>query len=520
MQFLRTKSVGRLEACDDNISDSASANSATPSLWSRKSWHGKSTSTSNEPPIPLSIQSPASQYLFSDDGDTISDLKHTITNLKLSKDSQTQQFNTLQTSHDKLYKEHIHIQSQMDDAVELLKYLKVEKSTNEKCIDELNMQISILKHNGEDGGGEGTGNVVSLTIEKLTKEKMELENALKEKSKASKDSNCRNEVDKKRIAELDIENSELLCKIDMLEQKVTAAAAVEKGNNASTAADTTTENEEMVADLCKEKELLQDRIKELEDLSSHENERHQLCIQEYETKLGKLQSEHDTLRQQQQLDSSREEEEVSKLKSQLNTSLETIAKLKRSTSSTSLSSQAKQQSQTPQAVGTTEKYEALQQEQEEMKIYIKSMEDTLLSKNEMLDTLQEEYTNTKVTLSNQLLELQQKVDGFNDERTSYQLQINSYKQKQEVFKDQLSSQQENEVMLQDQLTSYQQLQQQQQQQGSEAEESNKQLTIDNGNLQKRIQELQDQIENQSQASSQQYPPAELEKEMQGRLAKR
>jgi len=519
MQFLRTKSVGRLEACDDNISDSASANSATPSLWSRKSWHGKSTSTTNEPPIPLSIQShPASQYLFSNDGDTISDLKHTITNLKLSKDTQTQQFNNLQTSHDKLYKEHIHLQSQMDDAVELLKYLKVEKSTNEKNIDELNMQISILKHNGEDGGGEGTGNVVSLTIEKLTKEKMELENALKEKSKASRDSNCSNEEDKKRIAELDIENSELLCKIDMLEQKVTdaTAAAVEKDTNTSTTAvESTKENEEMVADLCKEKDILLDRIKELEDISSHENERHQLCIQEYETKLGTLQSEQDELRQQQQqqkLDTAKsdKEEEVSQLKSQLNTSLETIAKLKRSTSSTSLSSQG---------VGTTEKYETLQQEQEEMKIYIKSMEDTLLTKNEMLDTLQEEYTTTKVTLSNQLLELQSKVDTYNDERTSYQQQINSYKQKQEVFKEQLTSQQENEVMLQDQLTSYQQ--QQQQQQGSEAEESNKQLTVENDKLQKRIQELQDQIENQSQASSQQqYPPAELEKEMQGRLAKR
>jgi len=407
----------------------------------------------------------------------------------------------------------------MDDAVELLKYLKVEKSTNEKNIDELNMQISILKHNGEEGS-EGTGNVVSLTIEKLTKEKMELENALKE-SKASSSDSSSNEEDKKRIAELDIENSELLCKIDMLEQKV-ATAAVERGTNIVAAAvDSSKENEEMVADLCKEKDILQDRIKELEDISSHENERHQLCIQEYETKLGKLQSEHDTLRQQQQLDSSREEEEVSQLKSQLNTSLETIAKLKRSTSSTSLSSQAKQQSQTPQAVGTAEKYEALQQEQEEMKIYIKSMEDTLLTKNEMLDTLQEEYTNTKVTLSNQVTLLQEKVEGYNDERTSYQQQINSYKQKQEAFKEQLTCQQENEVMLQDQLTSYQQQQQQQQQQGSEAEERNKQLTVDNDNLQKRIQELQDQIENQSQASSsQQYPPAELEKEMQGRLAKR
>ena len=160
-------------------------------------------------------------------------------------------------------------------------------------------------------------------------------------------------------------------------------------------------------------------------------------------------------------------------------------------------------------------------EQEEMKIYIKSIEDTLLTKNEMLDTLQEEYSTTKSTLSNQVTLLQEKMERYNDERTSYQQQINSYKQKQEVFKEQLTSQQQNEVMLQDQLTSYQQ--QQLQQQGNEAEESKKQLTIENDKLQKRIQELQDQIENQSQASSsqqQQYHPAELEKEMQGRLAKR
>jgi hypothetical protein len=34
-------------------------------------------------------------------------------------------FNTLQKAHDALYREHVTLQEQMDDAVELLKYLKV-----------------------------------------------------------------------------------------------------------------------------------------------------------------------------------------------------------------------------------------------------------------------------------------------------------------------------------------------------------------------------------------------------------
>lgn len=77
-------------------------------------------------------------------------------------------FATLQKAHDALYKEHVHLQEQMDDAVELLKYLKEEKSSNELQIGELETRIVELRE-------MNVGSVVSMTIENLTKDKMELE---------------------------------------------------------------------------------------------------------------------------------------------------------------------------------------------------------------------------------------------------------------------------------------------------------------------------------------------------------
>ena len=62
---------------------------------------------------------------------TIQDLHETISHLKKSllthatSSAETMEhFQTLQVAHDTLYGEHIHLQEQMDDAVELLKYLK------------------------------------------------------------------------------------------------------------------------------------------------------------------------------------------------------------------------------------------------------------------------------------------------------------------------------------------------------------------------------------------------------------
>ena len=71
--------------------------------------------------------------------ETIDDLNETIVNLKsslmthaTSNAEALNQFDMLQKAHDKLYEEHVTLQEQMDDAVELLKYLKVSEMQLER----------------------------------------------------------------------------------------------------------------------------------------------------------------------------------------------------------------------------------------------------------------------------------------------------------------------------------------------------------------------------------------------------
>ena len=107
----------------------------------------------------------------------------------------------------------------MDDAVELLKYLKAEKSTYEIQIIELKSQIHALRESNEE-------TVFSMTIEKLTKEKMELEKLVNDGKRID------DEV-RKKMNEFNCENSELLVKIDALE-KVKAGYEEQILNNNST----------------------------------------------------------------------------------------------------------------------------------------------------------------------------------------------------------------------------------------------------------------------------------------------
>ena len=57
--------------------------------------------------------------------ETIHSLQSTLVNHATSNAETMNNLNILQTTHDKLYSEHMSLQEQMDDAVELLKYLKV-----------------------------------------------------------------------------------------------------------------------------------------------------------------------------------------------------------------------------------------------------------------------------------------------------------------------------------------------------------------------------------------------------------
>ena len=128
-----------------------------------------------------------SGHLSRNEAETISDLKETITNLKLSLQSHAESkaetlehFHTLQKAHDALFEEHQSLQEQMDDAVELLKYLKEEKVGNEDSIDELKCKLLEMEEELQTVKRKNQGSVVSATIEHLTKDKMELTLLLKQ----------------------------------------------------------------------------------------------------------------------------------------------------------------------------------------------------------------------------------------------------------------------------------------------------------------------------------------------------
>lgn len=146
---------------------------------------------------------------------TTEDLRDTITALRQSiathanANAETlEHFTTLQKAHDTLYSEHVHLQEQMDDAVELLKYLKEEKCSNESKIKELNTEIGVLK---ESSSGKNVGvGVVTSTIANLTKEKMELEQALKDMEEGRQKA-------QKNVEQYERERKELMEKINQYE---------------------------------------------------------------------------------------------------------------------------------------------------------------------------------------------------------------------------------------------------------------------------------------------------------------
>jgi chromosome segregation ATPase len=83
------------------------------------------------------------------------------------------QLHRLSSEHDSLLREHTALQEQMDDAVELLKYLKEEKTGYEGRMSELIAEVRDLREAAEE-------NVVRMTITNLTREKMDLEEMLAE----------------------------------------------------------------------------------------------------------------------------------------------------------------------------------------------------------------------------------------------------------------------------------------------------------------------------------------------------
>ena len=115
-----------------------------------------------------------------DGGESAEDLRQTISNLRHSimahaesSAESGERLSSLRAAHDSLLAEHLRLQEQMDDAVELLKYLKEEKGGYEERVSELSAEVESLRDAAE-------GDVVSMTISNLTREKMALESQLAE----------------------------------------------------------------------------------------------------------------------------------------------------------------------------------------------------------------------------------------------------------------------------------------------------------------------------------------------------
>ena len=87
-----------------------------------------------------------------DDEEDLGDLRETIAHLKESvmthanSSAETMEhFVSLQKAHDTLYGDYTRLQEQMDDAVELLKYLKEDKSNHEGKISDLTAELDVLR---------------------------------------------------------------------------------------------------------------------------------------------------------------------------------------------------------------------------------------------------------------------------------------------------------------------------------------------------------------------------------------
>lgn len=145
-----------------------------------------------------SCQRPARADDYSDGNDEdVSDLRETIAHLKESimthanSSAETmEEFATLQKAHDNLYGDYTRLQEQMDDAVELLKYLKEDKSNYEGKISDMTAELEVLRQESKDTAHLNATNAQLLnkieTLEKsnkeahasLTKQQLEYETTL------------------------------------------------------------------------------------------------------------------------------------------------------------------------------------------------------------------------------------------------------------------------------------------------------------------------------------------------------
>lgn len=442
--------------------------------------------------------------------ETIDDLNETIVNLKSSlmthatSNAETMEhFNTLQKAHDKLYAEHMHLQEQMDDAVELLKYLKEEKSTNEAKID--NLQNDLLRYKKMN-----EGSVVSMTIENLTKEKMELETSLENVKRIKEEAVL-------RAATLQSERNDF-------EEKAKSLEKFKEAYELQTRQ--TLMSGEKMATLEKEKEELTEKVAELEGNvrrlmeenkdAGHNNEE----IERLNAKVGALEGDLAASNDRVAL----REREIKRMKSEMENLEEELA---------------------------TKEVQATEQESEITRLENKvdDLEEDLTSSNELVKSQEMEITRLK----NELYDLEGELNASNDRVVVQEREIRRLKNEVDDLEEELAAKnnqlsnideeliREKEEMqshldnLQQQLIQYQEdaeydnyhhSQEQHPSQSSmenpsQSQQRYEELQEENEELQYQIQQLEAQLQNERVKNDQEAEiHAQLEKEMQDRLTQR
>ncbi|KAL3805306.1 hypothetical protein HJC23_009013 [Cyclotella cryptica] len=444
------------------------------------------------------------------DHETIDDLNETIVNLKSSlmthatSNAETMEhFNTLQKAHDKLYAEHMHLQEQMDDAVELLKYLKEEKSTNEAKIDDLQNELLRFKKMTE-------GSVVSMTIENLTKEKMELETSLENVKRIKEEAVL-------RAATLQSERNDF-------EEKAKSLEKFKEAYELQTR-QTLTSGEKM-ASLEKEREELMEKVTELEDEVQRLKEENEDAAHKKE-EIEKLNAKVLTLESELASSNDRaglQEREIKRIKGDVENLEEELA--------------AKELHATQQESEIARLENKVDDLEEELAsntglVERKEMEIARL-KNE-LDDLEGELTanNDRMGLQDrEIRRLKNEVNDLEEELAAKNNQLANIDEELIREKDEMQSHLDN---LQQQLIQYQEdaeydnyhhskeqhPSQSSMENPSQEQQRYEELQEENEELQYQIQQLEAQLQNERVKNQQEAEiHAQLEKEMQDRLTQR
>jgi len=144
--------------------------------------------------------------------ETIAHLKESVMTHANSSAETMEHFVTLQKAHDTLYGDYTRLQEQMDDAVELLKYLKEDKSNYEGKVGDMTAELEVLRKESKNIAALNAKNSeLSAKIEALEKSNKEAR-ALQTKQQLEYETTLSNFLK---------ERGELLDKVKVLEQDST-----------------------------------------------------------------------------------------------------------------------------------------------------------------------------------------------------------------------------------------------------------------------------------------------------------